>query len=76
MCVSFPYVDAAELAWLGKDMRMKFEDEDPSEVTKVQQGGIDRSQGAARAISVSVIIMGKWINIHHITAAVFHRSQS
>lgn len=31
---------------------MKFEAEDPSEVTKAGSEGVDRSQGAARAISV------------------------
>jgi L-lactate dehydrogenase (cytochrome) len=31
---------------------MKFEAEDPSEVSKAGSGGVDRSQGAARAISV------------------------
>lgn len=31
---------------------MKFEAEDPSEVSKTGGGGVDRSQGAARAISV------------------------
>jgi len=35
-----------------QDMRMKFTAEDPSEVTKSGSGGVDRSQGAARAISV------------------------
>ena len=30
---------------------MKFEAEDPSEVSKAGSGGVDRSQGAARAIS-------------------------
>ena len=33
-------------------MRMKFEAEAPSEVTKSGSDGVDRSQGAARAISV------------------------
>ncbi|KAG6850869.1 hypothetical protein H0H93_007487 [Arthromyces matolae] len=33
------------------DMRMKFEAEDPSEVSKAGSQGVDRSQGAARAIS-------------------------
>lgn len=36
-------------------MRMKFEAEDPSEVKKTDTNGVDRSQGAARAISVSII---------------------
>jgi len=31
---------------------MKFTAEDPSEVAKSGSGGVDRSQGAARAISV------------------------
>jgi L-lactate dehydrogenase (cytochrome) len=31
---------------------MKFEAEDPSVVSKSGSGGVDRSQGAARAISV------------------------
>ena len=37
-------------------MRMKFEDEDPSEVKKAGSQNVDRSQGAARAISVRVPI--------------------
>ena len=38
-----------------QDMRMKFEADDPAEVTEnKQQDNVDRSQGAARAISVSV----------------------
>ena len=37
-----------------QDMRQKFEAEDPAEVTSNnQEGKVDRSQGAARAISVS-----------------------
>lgn len=32
---------------------MKFEAEDPSEVSKAGSDGVDRSQGAARAISVN-----------------------
>ncbi|KAG6897539.1 hypothetical protein C0992_000524 [Termitomyces sp. T32_za158] len=36
---------------MSQDMRMKFEAEDPSEVTKTGSTGVDRSQGAARAIS-------------------------
>ena len=37
-----------------QDMRMKFDAEDPAEVTENKQGtNVDRSQGAARAISVS-----------------------
>ena len=33
---------------------MKFTAEDPSEVSKSGADGVDRSQGAARAISVSI----------------------
>jgi len=36
-----------------QDMRMKFDAEDPSEVSKSGSEGVNRSQGAARAISVS-----------------------
>ena len=35
-----------------KDMKMKFEDQDPSVVASSGSDGVDRSQGAARAISV------------------------
>ncbi|KAF9268554.1 hypothetical protein L218DRAFT_917391 [Marasmius fiardii PR-910] len=47
----FITVDAPQLGRREKDMRMKFEAEDPSEVTKAGGKGVDRSQGAARAIS-------------------------
>ncbi|KNZ74924.1 Cytochrome b2, mitochondrial [Termitomyces sp. J132] len=47
----FITVDAPQLGRREKDMRMKFEAEDPSEVTKAGSEGVDRSQGAARAIS-------------------------
>ncbi|KAG6813297.1 hypothetical protein H0H92_012452 [Tricholoma furcatifolium] len=47
----FITVDAPQLGRREKDMRMKFEADDPSEVTKAGSGGVDRSQGAARAIS-------------------------
>ena len=37
-----------------QDMRMKFDADDPAEVTENrQQDKVDRSQGAARAISVN-----------------------
>lgn len=49
----FITVDAPQLGRREKDMRQKFEAEDPSEVKQAGQGGVDRSQGAARAISVS-----------------------
>ena len=51
----FITVDAPQLGRREKDMRQKFEADDPSEVNKAGQGGVDRSQGAARAISVSDI---------------------
>lgn len=47
----FITVDAPQLGRREKDMRMKFEAEDPSEVKKTDTNGVDRSQGAARAIS-------------------------
>ncbi|ESK97375.1 mitochondrial cytochrome [Moniliophthora roreri MCA 2997] len=47
----FITVDAPQLGRREKDMRMKFEAEDPAEVTKGGSDGVDRSQGAARAIS-------------------------
>ncbi|KAF9464966.1 cytochrome b2 [Collybia nuda] len=47
----FITVDAPQLGRREKDMRMKFEAEDPSEVSKAGSGNVDRSQGAARAIS-------------------------
>ncbi|KAK7036435.1 hypothetical protein VNI00_011632 [Paramarasmius palmivorus] len=47
----FITVDAPQLGRREKDMRMKFEAEDPDEVTKGGNQGVDRSQGAARAIS-------------------------
>ena len=48
----FITVDAPQLGRREKDMRMKFDDEG----SNVQQGdgSVDRSQGAARAISVSI----------------------
>ncbi|KAK0486161.1 FMN-dependent dehydrogenase-domain-containing protein [Armillaria novae-zelandiae] len=49
--VLFITVDAPQLGRREKDMRMKFEAEDPSEVAKAGADGVDRSQGAARAIS-------------------------
>ncbi|KAG7091144.1 hypothetical protein E1B28_010198 [Marasmius oreades] len=47
----FITVDAPQLGRREKDMRMKFEADDPSEVAKAGGKGVDRSQGAARAIS-------------------------
>ncbi|PPQ83617.1 hypothetical protein CVT25_006302, partial [Psilocybe cyanescens] len=47
----FITVDAPQLGRREKDMRMKFTAEDPSEVSKSGSDGVDRSQGAARAIS-------------------------
>ncbi len=42
---------------LMQDMRMKFEAEDPSEVAKAGADGVDRTQGAARAISVRIVFI-------------------
>ncbi|RPD57721.1 hypothetical protein L226DRAFT_554274 [Lentinus tigrinus ALCF2SS1-7] len=48
----FITVDAPQLGRREKDMRQKFEAEDPAEVTgNNQEDKVDRSQGAARAIS-------------------------
>ncbi|PPQ63026.1 hypothetical protein CVT24_005972 [Panaeolus cyanescens] len=47
----FITVDAPQLGRREKDMRQKFTAEDPSEVSKAGSDGVDRSQGAARAIS-------------------------
>ena len=47
----FITVDAPQLGRREKDMRMKFDAEDPKVVTEGEK--VDRSQGAARAISVS-----------------------
>ncbi|KAH8087799.1 FMN-dependent dehydrogenase-domain-containing protein [Cristinia sonorae] len=48
----FITVDAPQLGRREKDMRMKFEDADPDQVSKNDKSGeVDRSQGAARAIS-------------------------
>lgn len=52
----FITVDAPQLGRREKDMRQKFEAEDPAEVTgNNQESKVDRSQGAARAISVRVV---------------------
>ncbi|KAK2463103.1 hypothetical protein APHAL10511_004758 [Amanita phalloides] len=47
----FITVDAPQLGRREKDMRMKFEAEDPAEISKAGSDKVDRSQGAARAIS-------------------------
>ncbi|PFH52160.1 hypothetical protein AMATHDRAFT_140761 [Amanita thiersii Skay4041] len=47
----FITVDAPQLGRREKDMRMKFEADDPSEVKQAGSKDVDRSQGAARAIS-------------------------
>lgn len=59
----FITVDAPQLGRREKDMRMKFEAEDPSEVTKSGSGGVDRSQGAARAISSFIDPGLKWSDL-------------
>ena len=54
---------------------MKFEAEDPAEVSKAGSGGVDRSQGAARAISVrSHYYFVVPFCLHQIASTVFHRS--
>ncbi|KAF9446519.1 hypothetical protein P691DRAFT_803851 [Macrolepiota fuliginosa MF-IS2] len=59
----FITVDAPQLGRREKDMRMKFEAEDPSEVTKSGSDGVDRSQGAARAISSFIDPGLEWADI-------------
>ncbi|KAJ7498585.1 FMN-dependent dehydrogenase-domain-containing protein [Mycena latifolia] len=56
----FITVDAPQLGRREKDMRMKFEAEDPSVVSKSGSQGVDRSQGAARAISSFIDTALKW----------------
>ncbi|KAF8806582.1 hypothetical protein BYT27DRAFT_7101926 [Phlegmacium glaucopus] len=59
----FITVDAPQLGRREKDMRMKFEAEDPSEVAKSGSDGVDRSQGAARAISSFIDPGLKWSDL-------------
>ncbi|KAJ7682434.1 FMN-dependent dehydrogenase-domain-containing protein [Mycena polygramma] len=56
----FITVDAPQLGRREKDMRMKFEAEDPSVVSKSGSQAVDRSQGAARAISSFIDTGLKW----------------
>jgi len=56
----FITVDAPQLGRREKDMRMKFEAEDPSVVSTSGSQGVDRSQGAARAISSFIDTALKW----------------
>ncbi|CAK5262547.1 unnamed protein product [Mycena citricolor] len=56
----FITVDAPQLGRREKDMRMKFEAEDPSVVSETSAGGVDRSQGAARAISSFIDTALQW----------------
>ncbi|KAJ6538470.1 FMN-dependent dehydrogenase-domain-containing protein [Mycena vulgaris] len=56
----FITVDAPQLGRREKDMRMKFEAEDPSVVSNSGSQGVDRSQGAARAISSFIDTGLKW----------------
>ncbi|KAJ7632101.1 FMN-dependent dehydrogenase-domain-containing protein [Mycena rosella] len=56
----FITVDAPQLGRREKDMRMKFEAEDPSVVSSSGSQGVDRSQGAARAISSFIDTALKW----------------
>ncbi|KAF8162372.1 FMN-dependent dehydrogenase-domain-containing protein [Pholiota molesta] len=59
----FITVDAPQLGRREKDMRMKFTDDDPSEVSKSGSDGVDRSQGAARAISSFIDPGLKWADL-------------
>ncbi|KAG6335408.1 hypothetical protein ID866_3682, partial [Astraeus odoratus] len=59
----FITVDAPQLGRREKDMRQKFEAEDPSEVSKAGQGNVDRSQGAARAISSFIDPSLNWADL-------------
>lgn len=67
----FITVDAPQLGRREKDMRQKFEAEDPSEVKQAGQSGVDRSQGAARAISVRIIPSWESDGIHIVYAKSF-----
>ncbi|KAA1470388.1 hypothetical protein DENSPDRAFT_836162 [Dentipellis sp. KUC8613] len=58
----FITVDAPQLGRREKDMRMKFEAEDPDEVTK-SGDKVDRSQGAAKAITGFIDPGLKWSDI-------------
>ncbi|KAK7054135.1 FMN-dependent dehydrogenase-domain-containing protein [Favolaschia claudopus] len=60
----FITVDAPQLGRREKDMRMKFEAEDPSVVSKSGSEGVDRSQGAARAISGFIDTSLNWNDLH------------
>lgn len=59
----FITVDAPQLGRREKDMRQKFDAEDPSEVSKAGQGNVDRSQGAARAISSFIDPALQWADL-------------
>ncbi|KZT72246.1 hypothetical protein DAEQUDRAFT_809145 [Daedalea quercina L-15889] len=60
----FITVDAPQLGRREKDMRMKFEAEDPREVTDNKASNkVDRSQGAARAISSFIDTSLDWKDI-------------
>ena len=55
VCNIFLYLHQSLMPRLLQDMRQKFEAEDPAEVSGNKQSDkVDRSQGAARAISVGV----------------------
>ncbi|KAI0038703.1 FMN-linked oxidoreductase, partial [Auriscalpium vulgare] len=58
----FITVDAPQLGRREKDMRMKFEAEDPSEVTKAGEK-VNRTQGAAKAITGFIDPGLKWADI-------------
>ncbi|KAJ4483149.1 FMN-dependent dehydrogenase-domain-containing protein [Lentinula lateritia] len=60
----FITVDAPQLGRREKDMRQKFEAEDPAEVSKTRKDNVDRSQGAARAISSFIDPGLKWADLN------------
>jgi hypothetical protein len=55
---------------------MKFDAEDPSEMSKAKQTNVDRSQGAARAISVSMPTCSAGGIFFMNDSSVLHRSES
>jgi len=60
----FITVDAPQLGRREKDMRQKFDAEDPSEVSKNDKSSeVDRSQGAARAISSFIDTALDWSDL-------------
>ncbi|KAF8629566.1 hypothetical protein AX15_003379 [Amanita polypyramis BW_CC] len=60
----FITVDAPQLGRREKDMRMKFEAEDPAEIASAGSQNIDRSQGASRAISTFIDPSLNWNDLN------------